>query len=370
MSQEVYKKLLENLKKRGIGVIDIPEFYNVLRELFTPEEAAVAIIQLPGGQLTSGDIASKMGLPEEEVSPILESMSKKGTCQFMVEDGIRYYTAPGLLTIRDLQFMRGTSTERDKLLANLFDNYSKAQEAITGPIAVPLPLFRVILIEKTIPVENVVHTYDQVSHYIEKADPIAVSTCYCRQQAKLVDPEYNCQAPMETCLHFNRSAEFIIAENFGRQISKKEAYEILDASEEAGLIHNGAYNKDIYDICNCCSCHCGWILHGMKQTKSIIARYSGFQPFINVGICLSCQSDRACLERCPMKALSRDDNQSIVVDKDLCIGCGLCVRHCKEKAIRMEAKPDFPPPPANWDAYVAEWIKENKKRKPQAGRTS
>jgi Pyruvate/2-oxoacid:ferredoxin oxidoreductase delta subunit len=368
MTQEVYKKLIENLAKRGIGVMEIPEFYDILRELFTPEEAVVASTQPPGDQnrVTAGDIAKMMGWTEDEVSPILESMINKGTCAFSVTDGIRYYMAPSIGVIRNLQFMRGTSTERDKLLAKLFENYYKAQEAITGPVTHPLPVFRVISIEKTIPVENVVHTYDQVSYYIEKADPIAVSACYCRHQAKLADPEYNCQAPVETCMTFNRSAEYVIAANFGRKIAKKEAYEILDACEEAGLIHTGAYNQDINDICSCCTCHCGRIVIGMKQAKPIIAQYSGFQPTIDAGICISCQTDRTCLEQCPMKALNRDDNQSIVVDKDLCIGCGLCVRHCKNKAIMMEAKPEFPSPPPDWNAFVAEWIKETKKMKAQA----
>jgi len=368
MSQEVYKKLIENLAKRGMGVTDIPELYNLLQELFTPEEAAVASTQPPGSLLTAGDIAKMMGLTEAEVGPSLKSMSKKGTCSFGDKDGIRYYGTQGLISIQNLQFMRGTSTERDKLLAKLIADYWKARESVTGPAVFPLPLFRVISIEKTIPVENLVHTYDQVSHYIEKADPIAVSACYCRQQAKLLDPQDTCNAPLEACMSFNKGAEFIIAGNFGRKITKNEAYQILDACEEAGLIHTGAYNQAIDGICNCCSCHCARILPGMKQTKSIIARYSGFQPIIDTGTCLACRSDRACLEGCPMKAMSREDN-SILVDRDLCIGCGLCVRPCKDKAIRMEAKPDFPSLPPDWNAFLAEWNKAREKMEAQKGIT-
>ena len=40
-TQEVYKQLLEVMKKRrgGYSGMDIPEFYALVEELFTPEEA-------------------------------------------------------------------------------------------------------------------------------------------------------------------------------------------------------------------------------------------------------------------------------------------------------------------------------------------
>ena len=43
MSKEVYKELLEVMKKRGGGYsgMDIPEFYDLVEELFTPEEAEI-----------------------------------------------------------------------------------------------------------------------------------------------------------------------------------------------------------------------------------------------------------------------------------------------------------------------------------------
>jgi Pyruvate/2-oxoacid:ferredoxin oxidoreductase delta subunit len=369
MSQEVYKKLFENIRKRGGHVYELPEFYAILEALFTPEEAALASLQPPGSSLTAGELAPKMEVTEEQIRPLLDTMVEKGTCTFSDSDGIRHFGAPSIDLMRNLQFVRLIPTGREKLLAQLFGQFYKAWEAKTGPLKYPLPIFRVISIEKTIPVDNVIHTYDQVSYYIEKADPIAVSACYCRQQAKLADPDYYCKAPLESCLYFNQNAEFIIAANFGRKITKQEAYAILEASEEAGLIHTGAYNQDINDICNCCTCHCGRIVPGMKQTQSIIGRYSGFQPQMDAEICISCRSGRTCLEQCPMKALSLDGTQTVVVNMDLCIGCGLCVRHCQDQAIRMVGKPDFPVPPANWEAFVAEMAEARKKMMTQEPRT-
>jgi len=43
MSQEVYRELLEVMKKRGgaYAGMDIPEFFSMVKELFTPAEAEV-----------------------------------------------------------------------------------------------------------------------------------------------------------------------------------------------------------------------------------------------------------------------------------------------------------------------------------------
>ena len=95
MGKEIYKNLLENLASRGAnraGAFDIPEFYALAVELFTPEEATVASLQSPGSEnwATAIDIAKKMGKSEDEVSQTLESMAYKGTCTSIVSDGIRY----------------------------------------------------------------------------------------------------------------------------------------------------------------------------------------------------------------------------------------------------------------------------------------
>jgi Pyruvate/2-oxoacid:ferredoxin oxidoreductase delta subunit len=365
MSKEVYKKLYENLVKQGYlgtGLFDIPEFYNLVEELFTPEEAAVASVQPPGGEnyVQASEIATKIGWTENKVSATLESMAFKGTCTSIVKDGIRYYGAPHLHQISIIQFLRGTSTERDKKLAKLIYDFRESHQAKTGPMSFPLSIYRVISIEETIHVENVVHTYDQVSNYIENADPISVSACFCRHPAKLLDPNDTCDAPMEACMVFNEGAQFLIERNMGRQVTKEEAYEILDACEEANLIHTSANTQDIGSICNCCMCHCGRLNYTMEQGKHTISQVSSFQPRITSEICSLCKSNRICIERCPTNALSQDDS-SVVVDIDLCIGCGLCVKGCKDKAIVMEAKPDFQAPPQDWNGLIERMMKAGEK---------
>ena len=66
MSQEVYQQLLEVMKKRGgaYAGMDIPEFFNFVEELFTPQEAEVNNA-MPKGFFTAKNLAATMGRDEK-----------------------------------------------------------------------------------------------------------------------------------------------------------------------------------------------------------------------------------------------------------------------------------------------------------------
>ena len=61
MTEEVYKQLCEKMAKRGgrYPAMDIPEFYEMAKELFTPEEAAVCTA-MPRGFNPASAIAEEI----------------------------------------------------------------------------------------------------------------------------------------------------------------------------------------------------------------------------------------------------------------------------------------------------------------------
>lgn len=288
-------------------------------------------------------------------------MADKGTCISNVVDEIRQYSGPGLELIRNFQFMRGTTTARDKKLARLYNEFNQARRARTGPITYAMPVWRSIPIEKTIHVESVIYSYDQVSHFIENYEPLSVSSCYCRQAAKLLDPGDTCDAPQEACMTLGEGATGLIERGISREITKEEAYDILDASEKAGLIHTSNNIQDIFCICNCCSCHCMWIEYALNQAKPREAWSVSTRPRIDFKLCEDCRSDRICIERCPTDALSLSADNSMRLDMDRCLGCGLCAIDCMDNAVVMRARPDAPTPPLDFAAFEVEmreaWMK-------------
>ena len=346
MTQEVYKQMLDVMKQRRgpyVG-LDIPEFYDLVEVLFTPQEAEVNnfMTRKPS---TADEIAATMGNGVEEIEPILETMADKGLCKTIQRDGIRYYQGePFMPGIFEYQFISGRSTPRDKQIARLIHEYKDAFNAAKGETRMTFPLTRVITVDRTIEAGNTVHTYSQVSTYIDKYDPIAVGTCYCRHAAILRDEDVH-QMPMEVCMWFGNMAEYAIERLGAKQMGKEEARQVLDRSEEAGLIHMSRNtSEDIDFICNCDRWHCEVVKGVLKQSKPALFFNSGFQPRFDPDLCTACET---CIERCPPAALAMGDNEVPVVDLDRCFGCAVCATGCPSDAIGMAAKAGFAVPPKN-----------------------
>lgn len=55
----------------------------------------------------------------------------------------------------------------------------------------------------------------------------------------------------------------------------------------------------------------------------------------NIDVCVQCD-EKACVESCPSEAISLDEKTgAVMVDEDLCVGCGDCVEACPYGAIEI-----------------------------------
>ena len=344
MSGEVYKKMLEVMVKRGglYSGADLPEFYALVEELFTPEEADVNNA-LPRQPVTAADLATQMGREAGQVKPLLEQMANKGLCSTFWDGKERYYSGvPFMPGVFEYQFLPGRVTDRDRRIAELIHAYKKAYTAAKGERRTTFPLTRVITVDRKIQAGNVIHTYDQVATYIEKYDTVGVGTCFCRHAARLRGEDVHAM-PMEVCMWFGRGAEFAVERLGGRRLSKEEARALLDRAEEAGLLHMSRNtSEDIDFLCNCDRWHCEVIKGVLKHPKPGLVFNSGFAPRIDGDACTGCG---ICIDRCPPGALKKDDGDVPKADMDRCFGCAVCASGCPENAIVMEAKPDRPEPP-------------------------
>jgi len=344
MSDPIYVKLMNRFAKHGemYPGMDIPEFFAMASELFTPHEAAVAVA-IPKGLSSAEKIAWNLGRATEEVEATLKAMSRKGLCVTVGQGAGAVYALPPFVPgIFEFQFMRGTRTDKDRNLARLIHEYKQAVDAIRGVREMSFPTARVITVQERVEVGNTIRTYDQVSAYVEGADPIAVSTCYCRHEAALIDENDTCGMPNEVCMQFGLGAQFVIDQQLGRKISKAEAIEILKRSEEAGLVHCSVNRQNIDFVCNCCADHCVILKNALAQPKPGLALNSGFQPVIDAAECTGCEE---CIDRCPATALATSEEDVPLLDLDRCFGCGVCATVCLTDGISMVAKAGYPAPP-------------------------
>ncbi|MFP4037447.1 MAG: ATP-binding protein [Desulfobacteraceae bacterium] len=349
MGEDAYKRLCKTLAERGgrYRGMDIPEFYELAEVLFTPEEAGV-FNAMPRGLNTAGGIAEEMGKDAAEVGPVLEAMAEKGLCFSLVKDGeVLYSTLPLIPGIFEYQFMRGTATERDRRIAVLVKEYKEAFDARTGPHRETFPTSRVIPVDRKIQAGSTIHTYDQVMSYIDNYEPLAVATCYCRHQARLINEADHCGNPDDVCLQLGAGAQFVIDRGMGRRISKEEAKDIIRRAEEAGLVHATLNKQKIDFLCNCCPCHCVLLKTALAAPKPGLAMNSGFMPVWDRELCTGCG---ICTERCPAEALIEADEGPPELNLDRCIGCGVCASSCPEDAIELQPRPGVQPPPLDQKA--------------------
>lgn len=346
MQRETCDRLIDALSLRGGGLAAVrgKEFYALLDELFTEEEGELAS-RMPLGLASAEDIAKAAGRATEDVAELLERMADKGLVISSDKGGIRRYNLPPLVPgIFEFQFMKGEVSDRTRRMARLFEDYFKAtwkdQSARRGA---SLPFARVIPVEKEIAPGVNVYPYEQLSEYIKKTEHIAVSTCYCRHHGELLGRP--CDKPKDVCLSFGPSAKFNAERGFGRLISKQEAMEILDRSEEAGLVHCSSNTSKYIDfICNCCICHCG-ILQTLKESRShAFGAVSGFIVEVDGDRCVGCET---CVGRCPMGALAMA-GETVQRNASQCIGCGLCVSSCPSEALSLASREGGEPPPRDY----------------------
>jgi Pyruvate/2-oxoacid:ferredoxin oxidoreductase delta subunit len=278
-------------------------------------------------------------------------MAEKGLCSTYLSARTRYYQgAPFMPGIFEYQFLPGRTTERDKKIARLIHAYKRAYTAAAGEQKLNFPVTRVITVDRKINAGNRIHTYDQVASYIDKYDPIGVGTCYCRHAARLNGEDVR-DLPMEVCMWFGKPGEYAIEKLGGRRVTKQEARQLLDRTEEAGLVHMSRNTTEEIDfLCNCDRWHCEVITGVLKHPKPGTIFNSGFQPSFDPDRCAACE---ACLDRCPAAALTMGENGIPMVNLDRCFGCAVCATGCPEQAIGMEAKPGFPEPPKTTKDLIA-----------------
>ncbi|MHA1849428.1 MAG: 4Fe-4S binding protein, partial [Promethearchaeota archaeon] len=187
-----------------------------------------------------------------------------------------------------------------------------------------------------------------VEDIINKFDDIAVGNCFCRNYRKMLGHECEFNAPLETCFTFGKSARHVIQQGFARRVDKNEALEILKKAEEAGLVHKAFHNKsDIYkeenSICNCCKDCCD-TFQFWRAGATPLVNSTNYLSIVDVEKCVGCGT---CEYRCPVDAITVNDDGKASVNDERCIGCGVCARFCPEKAISLKEglRTVFLPPP-------------------------
>jgi H+/Na+-translocating ferredoxin:NAD+ oxidoreductase subunit B len=332
-SMDVYERLREILDASLTGAPKSKSFDKILRILFTPNEAALAVhMTLFPRPLAT--IASDAGMQEEEAGKMLEVMADKAVIVSREKDGGRLYSLlPTIAGLFEFPLMRGADTPELQHVGKLWDEYHR--EALGSSFSGnPTPIARVIPVEQSVGTATRIHPYDEVAKLIDSVDYVALAQCACRISIGA------CDKPREMCLIFDGPGRFLVQRGFAREISREEARDVLERAERAGLVHtsNNSADKPSF-ICNCCRCCCTIITCRTQLDLPDAFAPSAFHAQIDAVLCTGCGI--CAVERCPMGAIEiSDDTAGVALEK--CIGCGLCVSTCPAEAIQLTRRDQEP----------------------------
>lgn len=339
MSDDPYRKLAKRLDAipNGFPSTESGVELKLLAKIFTPEEAALAVVMRLGKEPAAA-IASRAGKDPDETYRALKAMARKGL--------ILASKGQGELVFGLMPFVVGIYEEQlprlDEELATLFEEYYQETGGGGALIQAAPAGHRVIPVEQSIPFEPEIFPYERASELLLGAKAWGVRNCICREQQRLVGK--GCDHPVEVCLVFAPFEGAFDRSDVTRAITKEEALTILRETEEAGLVHSTAnYRDGNFYICNCCSCCCGFLRSVVEFGVPTAIAHSDFRAVVDEGECTGCGE---CVDRCQFGALSVPGD-SCVVDYSRCVGCGQCTMVCPSEALRLERRPEseISPPP-------------------------
>jgi len=344
-AKALYRQLGKKIDSLPTRVPWNETLYDILKELYTPEEAEV-LIRMPYGLSSLKRIAHVTRFDEAGLHATLDSLCAKGLVfDVWVKDRYHYMPAPLAVGIFELTMMRTQGELRYAEWARLFHEYMQgthAYYAANCEDGEKVSVMRTVPHEETIGDAEYVEIldYEKATTIVENANRFAVGLCSCRHE-KLHVGEKSCQVPLDTCSSFGATADVAIRHGMAKEVSKSEMLENLARSKEFKLVLTADnVQKNVGFMCQCCGCCCNLMLgvsqHGFPNT--IVT--STYISQIDEDKCTGCEK---CAKACPIHAIemvpianpTTKKPKNPRVDESICLGCGVCALTCHKDAIAL-----------------------------------
>lgn len=284
-----------------------PEYY-ALEPIVDPYQAKIAMHLKFREKVTAKDVAFAAGEPYEKVKEALDYLAWAGVAFVNTIDGIDVYWqdifVPGHLEM--INNNKELVAKHPEITQAFYHFGTKKGPMAAGIMPVGGGPMRVIPIERALDGNSHKVSYEEISEHLKKATRFSVSDCSCRTSREALGEGCG-HLKEEMCIQLDHAAEYYIKTGRGREITREEAFEIIKAAEDNGLMHsipNLDTPGETHAICNCCGCGC----YAMRLANE----------YVNNDIVRS--------------------NYKAVIDEDKCVACGECVDVCPTNALKLGQK--------------------------------
>ncbi len=362
-SVDVYERLADAMDALPSGFTRTPSKVEIelVKIVFTYEEASLAG-QLTRTPETAAEIANRVGLDEEQVTVLLESMVPRRMVRadtLALETGVKglgkveadadqepkkkpvkkYRLSPFIVGWFESYLQQPMpQTER---FAKLYEQYviEGGGEKIFAPRPGPQGVIPYRGSLKPEWLEREPH--NDIDAHFQRYDRFIVIDCVCKKD-QIAAHGHSCDMPMKRCGFVGMPPAVPLSENI---IPREEAIKLWEELDAMGtMIVEGFYGftmgavaPQFVGACHCCGCCC-CILNAPRLDDNIkeTVQRSNYRAVKDYEKCTKCGE---CVRRCQVFAHTwekTEDGKVSVYNRDKCVGCGACVMGCKFDALRLE----------------------------------
>lgn len=341
MGEEVYIKLREHLDSMPAGYPKTKSGAEIkmLKKFYTPLQAQIAVNIGPTPE-TAEAIAKRLDMDQDTAIKEIITMGLEG-CLFRISmPGAPLFCQPNFIMGLYEWHVNAVDKEvaelADDIYEGLFENHWKNRKT---------KQLRVVPVHTSIKGKSSVKSYDIIRDLVKGSGngPYAVAPCICRVEQ--IKKENQVSRPMETCLVFGMMAQYYIENGIGKSLTTDQLMEKLEECEKASLVPFSTNSKVIANMCMCDKDTCQLFRNLSKFPKPAEEVHAAYYAAIDSGSCNGCKK---CTKKCQIDAIGSTPmmagKKTFVheVDKNRCIGCGLCVSVCPQESIVMQEKDEFP----------------------------
>lgn len=353
------RALIETYGFGGYGTELTDTSFELLMRCFTEDEAKAFVEEMPWGQaFTAVDMYAKGGRPIEECSEICEHAAREGFLErFERTNGVTYNQVALIVGSLEYQMPKEVEDPSFNMVEMCLDKHMMVEDfhACGTPAEYTVPC------HKSVVADDAILPYDDAEAIIRTKNKFAIAPCYCRYTALIESgedfPTFEefangaledyfsplCDQRMETCLLFGGAAEYWIWMGMAREITMDDALRYLQRSVDDGFIIQSLFDKDTENFCSCHADSCKLFLqwNAFKDPAKTAAsapfqQISHYLLEVDLDKCIKCG---ACEARCPIHAITMDEETGYPVVNEMCFRCGQCGYTCPAEARKLTARP-------------------------------